>query len=308
VEQTIPIIMLFGVMGALFNLNKRSELIVLRASGWSAWRFLRPVVMIAISVGVIWSTVFNPLAEISMQKHYALLSSFSPISAQNKKVEEIWLREGSEGEQIVITGTRNAKNPSKLDKVTFYYFETTDMNTSNLDEKNFLRRLDAETATLLPTGYWRITSLAENQLSASPVLAQYASIPTNLKQSDIDNANTSNLKPTFWKSLPAIRKAERAGFSTVPLRMNWHKQLALPFMLIAMTFIAASVSIHLSRQGGTLQLMVSGALIGFFVYFVNTVMSAFGEAQTMPVILSAWSVPLLALLFGVAYLAKIEDG
>ncbi len=36
IEQTIPFVVLFGVMGTLYSLNRRSELIVLRASGLSA--------------------------------------------------------------------------------------------------------------------------------------------------------------------------------------------------------------------------------------------------------------------------------
>ena len=58
IEQTIPFAVLFGVMGALFGLNKRSELIVLRASGLSAWRFLRPAIAVTAVIGLVWAMAF----------------------------------------------------------------------------------------------------------------------------------------------------------------------------------------------------------------------------------------------------------
>ena len=40
--QLFPFVFLFGVLGAFINLNRRSELIAIRASGVSAWRFILP--------------------------------------------------------------------------------------------------------------------------------------------------------------------------------------------------------------------------------------------------------------------------
>jgi len=67
IEQTIPFVVLFGIMGALYNLNRRSELIVLRASGLSAWKFLSPAIIVSACLGVVWALAFNPLASKSME-------------------------------------------------------------------------------------------------------------------------------------------------------------------------------------------------------------------------------------------------
>ena len=79
-------------------------------------------------------------------------------------------------------------------------------------------------------------------------------------------------------------------------------------MLIAMTIIAAGVSMHLNREGGTLRLLITGSTLGFAVYFADNFVSAFGEAAILPVILAAWAIPLFVLFCGITYLAKIEDG
>ena len=90
--------------------------------------------------------------------------------------------------------------------------------------------------------------------------------------------------------------------------MQFNRLLALPVMLIAMTFIAAGVSMHLTREGGTLRLLIIGASVGFAVYFADSVISAFGEVSALPVMLASWSMPLFVLMAGVSYLSKIEDG
>ena len=65
---------------------------------------------------------------------------------------------------------------------------------------------------------------------------------------------------------------------------------------------------HLTREGGTLRLLIIGGVLGFAVYFADNVVSAFGEASALPILLAAWAIPLFVLCFGVSYLARIEDG
>jgi len=60
IEDTIPFVVLFGVMGALYSMNRRSELIVLRASGLSAWRFLKPALIVVFLIGAVWALAINP--------------------------------------------------------------------------------------------------------------------------------------------------------------------------------------------------------------------------------------------------------
>ena len=86
IEQTVPFVILFGVMGTLYNLNRRSELIVLRASGLSAWRFLSPAIVVAAVFGIIWALVLNPLASKAMGTHDALIEKYSGLQTQPIKM------------------------------------------------------------------------------------------------------------------------------------------------------------------------------------------------------------------------------
>jgi len=65
---------------------------------------------------------------------------------------------------------------------------------------------------------------------------------------------------------------------------------------------------HLTREGGTLPLMVFGGVLGFAVFFIDSVIGAFGEIGVLPAALAAWIIPFFVLFCGMAYLTKIEDG
>jgi len=114
--------------------------------------------------------------------------------------------------------------------------------------------------------------------------------------------------PSFWALPEEIEKTRKAGFSTTELIIQFNRLLSLPLTLIAMTFIAAGVSMHLTREGGTLRLMIFGAALGFAVFFTDSIISAFGKIGVLPVNIAAWTIPFFVLFLGIAYLSKIEDG
>ncbi|MGB0906981.1 MAG: LptF/LptG family permease [Maricaulaceae bacterium] len=318
IEQTIPFVVLFGMMGTLFGLNKRSELIVLRASGLSAWRILTPALFVTTSLGVIWAVLFNPLAVLSTAHYKSMVdnTALQYDDKNTKKNQDVWLREGSDNGQIVIHGSLDTKTLNTLKDVTFYYYDflrydpeydLADFEITRESTK-FSRRVDADKAVLHPSSYWQLYNLIENKENQILTYGYTASVPTRITFADLkDHAKRKN-RPAFWNTAKEIQAADDAGFSSVALQMHFHKLLSLPLMLIAMTFIAASVSMQLIREGGSLRLLLTGGVIGFGVYFSDSLFVAFGEAQSLPVILAAWSIPLLALFAGVSYLMKIEDG
>ena len=62
VEQTLPFALLIASMMAFTRLNRRSELSIIRASGISAWRFLTPVMVLGVVLGLFTMMVLNPFA------------------------------------------------------------------------------------------------------------------------------------------------------------------------------------------------------------------------------------------------------
>jgi len=172
----------------------------------------------------------------------------------------------------------------------------------------FTRRYDAKTAHLITPGYWTLKDVIENAPGETQQTTTELTLPTNITSEDLKEQSGQYVDPPFWALRSEIKANEKAGFSARKLHLQFHKLLALPFLLIAMTFIAAGASMRLIRGGGTLRLLIMGASLGFAVFFADSVITAFGEVAIIPVMLAAWTVPVFTLLIGISYLAKIEDG
>ncbi len=302
IEQTIPFVILFGLMGTLYNLNRRSELIVLRASGLSAWKFLSPAIISTALFGLIWSLIFNPLASLALDSHDDFLTRMTGASI-GKTNKAIWLREGDDISQTVIYAKEADILNRRILDTTFYIF-----NYDNEGTARFNRRFDAKEAQLVTQGYWQLENVIENSEGELTRRQTAISLPTKITKEDISNLADNKSSVPFWRLIQEIKRTEKAGFSAVNLRMQFNKLLALPVMLIAMTIIAACVSMRLNRKGGALRLLITGSFLGFAVYFADNVASACGQAGILPISLAAWSVPLLVLFCGLSYLAIIEDG
>src|SRR3546814_1670074 len=78
-EQILPFAVLFGAMLAFWRLARVNEVVVARAAGVSVWQFLLPAIGIALTLGVIHITIFNPVASVLLLKFEQLESRYLEI-------------------------------------------------------------------------------------------------------------------------------------------------------------------------------------------------------------------------------------
>lgn len=307
IEETLPFVVLFGAMGALNRLNRRSELIIMRAAGLSAWRFLMPGLCVAALLGVFWTTTLNPIAANSAERYESyqstLIGSDMTREISDDIKEDLWLREGNDLGQTVIHAKIANIETRLLTDVTLYQFIK-----ENEGKVSFTTRYDAQSAELTDKGYWVLRDVIETINGRAQQPYESLTTPTILEWTDLREAGGQASVPQFWALRAEIDKVQKAGFSATSLITRFHRLLALPLTLIGMTIIAAGVAMQLTRLGGTLRLIVIGAAIGFGVYFANNLISAFGETGALPTLFAAWFTPCFIFLCGVARLCMIEDG
>src|SRR5262245_26930345 len=98
-ERILPFAVLTGAMFCYLNLSRRLELVVARAAGMSAWQFIAPAVLIALLVGVVATTLYNPLSATLREEASRLESEiFSGNRNLNDATSGFWVRQrGDEG-------------------------------------------------------------------------------------------------------------------------------------------------------------------------------------------------------------------
>lgn len=299
-QKIIPFAMLFGGMLSLTRLTRNNELVVARALGVSVWQFLLPGISLALVIGGLIVTVFNPLASATTLRYEKLEAKYmrGQTSLLAASSSGLWLREAGEFGQMVVHALRISQENMTLQETTFYLYE-------GIDE--FALRIDAETATL-EDGYWDLTNVLISEPNQITEARDSYRLETSMTKSRIQESFAPPETMSFWDLPDFIDSMETAGFSAIKHRIYWHSILSTPMLLSAMVLIAATFSLRLTRRGGTGLLVLGGLFAGFLLFFLTDVVLALGMSGNIPVILAAWAPAGVFTLLGLAMLLHLEDG
>ena len=300
----LPFIFLFGTMAAFVTLNRRSELIAMRAAGVSAWRFIFPAAGAAFLIGVLDVAVLNPLAAELNGRYEDARAAIEEGRAANIGSPAVWLRQGDEHTQIVIhaEGHDMRGGVVRLQRVSLFL-----QNVTPNGSLQFTRRIEAADARLDP-GFWRLSDVREATPGAGSVRSETLSIPSSLDRRTAMEKFAAKDAVGFWRLPETIQRADNAGFSSAPYRLRYQELLATPLLFAGMSVLAAAFSLRLMRLGGLASLAGAGLALGFAIFFFDRLCGALGAAEVFPPVLAAWTPPLVALLAGFTLLCYTEDG
>ncbi len=299
--QLLPFVFLFGVLGAFVNLNRRSELVAMRAAGVSAWRFIFPAAAAAFAIGIGALVVLNPLAAVMNSAFERARAEISP--QDNAHSRRIWLRQGDPHTQVIIGASSRAGVGGVALQDTSLFIYTLDQDGAPV----FSRRIEAAQARLMK-GYWRLTDARDATPGGRALHYDTLSIPSNLNDRTALERYASPQSISFWTLPRAIARIEEAGFSAVTYRLRLQQLLAAPLLFAAMTVLAAAVSLKLTRLGGVAIMAAAGVASGFAFFFFDQLCASLAKADVVPPFAAAWTPPILALLSAFTLLFYTEDG
>lgn len=302
-----PFAILFAAMFTFWQFNHRSELVVLRSSGFSVWQFIAPVVFVAVLIGIIQVGAINPLGAVLVSKYERLESQY--LERQKNQIaifrEGLWLRQNlqvpnsAEESGYAIVNAKSVKQPEwVLQDISVFYFDAQD---------RFTQRLDSAKARLEP-GRWVFEDPIVHRSSGVGVIPEDKSLVTRLTIEDIEESFSSPQSLSFWHLPQHIKTLEQTGFNSSRLQVHYQNLLAQPLLLAAMVLLAAAVSMRPLRTGGAAALLVAGIMVGFLVFFMSSYLQALGASQQIPPVLAGWSPALICMLLGLAVIMTLEDG
>lgn len=326
--ETLPFAMLIGAILAYSQLSRRSELPAIRASGVSAWRFLGPVMVLAVVLGTVMVTVLDPLATRLNEDFEATRDRLT--GGGRPSAQGVWLSQGDlqagaatgEEEAPVVAAAEDDASPANanaqaiihgrtiigrgqaLENVTFWFFRP---GARGPEDREFTHRIDAERAEL-KAGFWQLTGVIENRFGGEVSRTDDLALPTNLSSDTLLSRFASSKTIPFWELPAFIEAGQAAGMEIGEYVLKYHTLLATPVLMLAMALIGAVVCLRLARSGGLSQLIGAGALAGFLLYFVTRLASGMATSGATPPEAAAWCPPLCALFAVLALLAHVEDG
>ena len=166
-EILLAFAVLVGGIGALLSLNRKSELIVMRAGGMSVWQFLRPGLVVALVLGILAVTVYNPLAAAARSEAERLVAEVFGREAEpdGSSGEGSWLRQDGADGQSVMSARAVADQGLSLTGVIVFQFDP---------QGRFVERIDADKRQ----PQRRLLGAAQGTRSRGPVESPKLSTPT----------------------------------------------------------------------------------------------------------------------------------
>lgn len=299
IETALPFVILFAAMLTLVGLSRKYELVVARAAGVSAWQFLAPMCLASLLAGVLSLALLNPLSALSfgyVQAQEAGFRGEAPRSRESARVP--WMQQRTPEGVTVIGATDTAERGLLLTNAVFLRFD----NANRLVE-----RIDAEQARLT-SGAWVLENAVRIGEDRKRQAEARMTIQSRLEPEFVEERLARPESISFLELAGKISVARALGLQANAFAMQFQSLLAKPLLMVAMTLIAASVSMRFVRMGQSGPLILGGILAGFLLYVVTVLVKAFGSSGLISPVIAAWLPVTVAMFFGVTFLLYKEDG
>ncbi len=298
-QDVVPFAVLFGGMTTLIVLNRRYELVVARSAGISAWQFLAPLCAASFLVGGLMVTLLNPAAADALSRSREIYATMRGLQIDETEGDAVpWLTDHTQ-QGVLLIGARNtARQGLLLIRATFVQLDAAG---------NIAERLDARSA-LFNDGKWNLHDVVRTSGTAEPRKLDEVEISSGLDPQLIRQRFADPKEISIYQLVAAIRSAHASGLGADAFETRFQLLVALPFLLMAMTLVAATVSMRFIRVSQPASMVVAGTVAGFALFVASSVSGSLGALGLLPPFVAAWFPVAAAGLFGATFMLFREDG
>ncbi|WP_173931304.1 LPS export ABC transporter permease LptG [Chelativorans sp. Marseille-P2723] len=296
-QQAVPFIGLIAAIATLLSLNRKYELVIARAAGISAWQFLTPIAAGAFVFGLLSILILNPIAAWTFSAAQIVEAEVRGAQTSASAPNERWIKQRTGDLETVIGAEAVLEGGTDLINPTFIVMQ----------DRQIVERLDASRARL-GEGHWELHDVVRRRGRTNPQTFDYYELPTELRPELISQQLTRPESVSIFALPGMIDAASSLGLRAEAFSTQLHSLLTLPPLLVALTLIAATVSMRFTRMGQSATVILGGVFAGFLLYVVSVLVRAFGSAGFVPPVVAAWTPVLVAMFFGATFLLFKEDG
>ncbi len=297
IARFLPYSVLLATIITLVTLNQNSEVIAMKAAGFSAHQVLAPLLLTAALVSVV-SFGFN---ELVVTRSTATLKAweaaeYGPVPQHSEVRANVYLTEGNS----VLTAASMTGTGSDIimHDVTWY---------SRTKGGMILSQVRAARASYAMPG-WRL----EQVESFDVATAETKELPEIVVGNELtpDKIELDTVDPDtqpFWNLSESIAAYEAVGRRTAEMRAKWWHKLSGPLSAFLMPLLGAVAAFGLARSGQLLLRAIIGMALGFAYFVIDNAALAMGNFGGYPSFLAAWAPFFLFLLVGETVLVRTEE-
>ncbi|WP_319380080.1 LPS export ABC transporter permease LptG [Thiomicrorhabdus sp.] len=302
--EIFPIALLIGTLMGLGGLANRSELTVLRVTGWSVKRILGAVLKTALLMWLVIASLGEWIAPES--EAYAVKMR---AEALNKNIavgseQGFWVRQDNEYIHIGQVLSQN-----ELRDLTFYRLEG-----------NQIREFEKVDSARYREGSWLFYDSSRSelrwelpllegfpaQLSLRDTLTDQVQGHLPLAPEDFVKLDLETRYLGIWDLYQYIAFLKGNGLDAGDYELAFWKKVSMPLVVIAMIAIVFPLIFGSLRQVSMGQRIFFGVLIGMGFHLLNQLLGNLSVVYHWPVILGALSPAAVLLLIAILWMQRIR--
>ena len=300
--RIFPFAILFAGLICFWRLARSHELVVLRASGVSAWEFALPAMFAAALIAVLKITMLSPAGAFIFSiyqnwDNHVLRGQTNTVAFTDSG---LWLRQVNDDNTEAVIHAQTINNTDwSMQNVMVLLFNP---------QGQFVRRMDAPSAQLIPGQQWDIQHAVTTQTNGPPSTANDVVLPTHLTPTRIEEEYAQPDAVSFWTLPDLIATIKHTGLAVTRLELYYYSLLSEPLLFMGIALLGVAFALRQQRAGGAVRLIMIGLGVGFALFFLRDFMRALANADIVPIALAAWTPAFLATMIGASILLYSEDG
>jgi LPS export ABC transporter permease LptG/LPS export ABC transporter permease LptF len=308
-NSVLPLCSLVAVLITFGELNRRSELTAMKATGISLYRIVAPMLVVATLLSALLFVFDETYLPSANRRQEALLSVIKGKPAQTfLRPDRKW-----------ISGQTSGPNGSQAEPTRIFYYQFFDPDknvfanitvfefqpgTFNLTRRIFAQsaRWDDKLNDWVFEDGWQRTFQGESITSYQPfTVSTFPEIheqPGYFKKEDRQSEQMS-----YTELATYIQDLKQSGFDTMRLRVQLNRKLAYPLMTLVLAILAIPFSLFAGKRGGIAGI---GTAIGVAICYwvIAGIFENLGDVNSLPAVLAAWSPDLLFAIAGTYLLLR----
>lgn len=293
-----PFVALLASILTLSVLNVHSEIIIMKAAGWSAFRIIIPLMAVSLLIGAI-NFVFSETVTVHARgelRNWEANGFDANIPPAPDSVYDTWVTDG----ENLVKAESASRNGSilLLDQVT-QYIRDPQKNITNIVKADFAVHRD-EGWKLYGVKDFDVNTLEIKELEN---LEWITTIPPERFISLAIVADQVNL-PRLRR---AINQLQSEGHDTDNLDTMLQQKYVSPLSTLLMPLLAGLAAFGLHRGGNLLARILITLSLGFGFFVVNNLFIALGQYGAVPPLVAAWLPFALFGLAGVSFILVTEE-
>jgi LPS export ABC transporter permease LptG/LPS export ABC transporter permease LptF len=287
----IPMSVLLGILISLGILEKNSEIIAIKAGGWSLYRVAIPILLAATVFCVSMFLVQDYVLPYANERQDSLHNFIKHRETQTSRLQRPMIL--GESGRIYHYGHFDPKQDSFIDLNIFEI---------NLKSATMLRYIHAQQARINPNGLWILENgwIRDYQSQTSGfrwIKSDIANFPEKAGyfKKEIFQPKESS-KKTYSELRKYINYLMKSGYNAIELQVELYKKISFPIGCLVMTLLGLPFSFSMGKKGAFFGIGMSIA-IAILYWGTSGVFEAMGAYGLLAPILAAWAPNIL---FGTA--------